>query len=305
MERLRLRVLGSAAGGGVPQWNCLCDVCRLAWAEDPRVVPRTQASMAVTATGDEWALVNCAPEVLAQMKAFAALHPRQEEGRRRHSPLAAVLLTNGDIDHVAGLLSLRERQAYRLFATPEIHKVLRANPVFDVLADDCVERRAIALEEPFDLVDGVRARIFPVPGKVPLYLEEKATQISSEGELTVGVEISSKGASVFYLPGCSAMTDSLAARLEGADALLFDGTVWRNDEMVVAGVGTKTGLRMGHMPISGEGGSMAALAGLGVGRKIYIHINNTNPILVEDSPERRRVEAAGWEVAHDSMEIAL
>src|SRR5690606_549661 len=124
MARLRLRILGSAAGGGVPQWNCLCHVCRLAWAGDPRVSHRTQSSIAVTATGDSWAITNCAPDVMAQIKTCRSLHPRMEGGRRRHSPISSVLLTNGDIDHVAGLLNLRERQSFSLFATAEIHEIL-------------------------------------------------------------------------------------------------------------------------------------------------------------------------------------
>lgn len=299
-SRLRLVVLGSAAGGGFPQWNCRCPVCTLAWEGDPRVRRRTQTSVAVSADGERWALVNCAPEILSQIQAVPALHPK---GGRRHTPVASVLLTNADIDHVAGLLSLREGQAFRLFATPAIHAVLRANPAFDVLAEDVVTRREVALGSSFELVDGVTAEIFPVPGKIALYLEKGDVETKLEGEQTIGVELTAGGKRIVFIPGCAAMTDALRSRLAGAAAVLFDGTLWRDDEMIISGVGTKTGARMGHMAMSGEGGSMAALNGIDVGRKIFVHINNTNPVLIDGSPERIAAQAAGWDIAEDGMEI--
>ena len=305
-SRLRLKVLGSAAGGGFPQWNCRCPVCALAWEGDPRVRRRTQTSIAVSADGEQWALVNCAPEILSQIQSLPALQPQHG---RRHTPVASVLLTNADIDHVAGLLSLREGQAFTLNATAAIHDVLRANPVFDVLAAGLVERRHIGLDAPFELVAGVTASLFPVPGKIALYLEageiaargEVATAL--EGEQTVGVELSDGISRLLFIPGCARMTEALAARIAGADAVLFDGTVWQDDEMIRAGVGSKTGARMGHMAMSGAAGSIAAFADLDVGRKIYVHINNTNPVLIEGSAERRAAEAAGWEIAEDSMDV--
>lgn len=307
-SRFRLVVLGSAAGGGFPQWNCRCAVCSLAWANDPRVRRRTQASIAVSANGRDWALINCAPEVLSQIQSVPALHPR--EGLR-HSPVASVLLTNADIDHVAGLLSLREGQPFMLMATPAVHGVLAGSSAFDVLAPDVVERRPVELGASFELVEGVRATIFPVPGKIALYLEAReqaetgALTTDREGEQTIGVELTAGGRRVVYIPGCAAMTDALRLRLQGADAVLFDGTLWRDDEMIRAGVGSKTGRRMGHMSMSGEDGSMAALAGLDIGRRIFVHINNTNPVLIDGSDERREADRAGWEIARDGMEIAL
>ncbi|UOK70772.1 pyrroloquinoline quinone biosynthesis protein PqqB [Ancylobacter polymorphus] len=307
-SHFKLVILGSAAGGGFPQWNCRCAVCSLAWANDPRVKRRTQASIAVTSNGRDWALVNCAPEILAQLQATPALHPR--EGLR-HSPLKSVLLTNADIDHVAGLLSLREAQPFALMATPGVHGVLAGSSAFDVLAPDVVARRPVQLGASFELVSGVHATIFPVPGKIALYLEarEQAEQGSlttdREGEQTIGVELAAGGRRVLYIPGCAAMTDTLRARLDGADAVLFDGTLWQDDEMVLAGVGTKTGARMGHMSMSGPRGSIEALREVNVGRKIYVHINNTNPVLVDGSDERITANKAGWEIAHDGMEIAL
>lgn len=306
-SRLRLVVLGSAAGGGFPQWNCRCPVCTLAWDGDARVKRRTQSSIAVSADGEHWALVNCAPEILSQIQSVPALQPR--EGRR-HTPIASVLLTNGDIDHVAGLLSLRESQPFTVHATAAIQDVLRANPVFDVLSPDFVARRRVALDAPFELVAGVTAEIFAVPGKIALYLEggeiaahgEVATAV--EGEQTVGVELSDGRSRILYIPGCARMTEALAARIAGADAVLFDGTVWRDDEMIRAGVGSKTGARMGHMAMSGPAGSIAAFEGIEVRRKVYVHVNNTNPALIEGSAERLAAEAAGWEIAEDGMEVA-
>jgi pyrroloquinoline quinone biosynthesis protein B len=305
MARLQLIVLGSGGGGGVPQWNCRCRVCELAWAGDPRVRHRTQSSIAVSCGAKQWAVVNCAPEILAQIRAVKALQPRAGDQAKRDSPIRSVLLTNGDIDHVAGALSLRERQPFSLNATAEIHAVLRANSVFGVLADGVVQRATVELDAPFPLVEGVEARVFAVPGKSALYLEGDQVEIGREGEATVGVEITAGGVSAYYVPGCAHMSEALADRLRGAAVVLFDGTLWHDDEMIEAGVGIKTGHRMGHMSISGEQGSMAAFASLGVERKIYSHINNTNPVLIEGSRERLTAEAAGWEIAHDGMEIEL
>ena len=302
MARLRLIVLGSAAGGGLPQWNCRCPVCARAWAGDARVTPRTQASVAVSADGESWALLNCAPEILAQIRAVPALQPRSG---LRHSPIGAVLLTNADVDHVAGLLSLREGQPFRLYATPEIQTVLRANAIFDVLNETVVSRHAVHFDEPIRLAPGLEAAIFPVPGKTALWLEKGEVDVGGEGEATVGVEIRAGDTGFFYVPACAHLSAPLAERLRGAALVLFDGTLWRDDEMIAAGVGAKTGRRMGHMPISGPEGSIRAFADLGVARKVFVHINNTNPVLVEDSAERAEAAAAGWDVAHDGMEIRL
>lgn len=297
---MRVIVLGAAAGGGLPQWNCGCENCRLARAGE--IPAASQSSLAVSGDGREWAILNASPDLRVQVTACAALYPTGA----RDSPVRSVLLTNGDIDHVAGLLTLRERQGFGLHATAEILRVLAANPVFGVLDAGLVPRRAVRLGETFELVAGVEAELFAVPGKVPLYLEgedfEKGTVATDiEGEQTVGVRIGR----TFYVPGCAAVTPALAARLKGAAAVFFDGTLWEDDEMIRAGVGTKTGRRMGHMPVSGAAGSIAAFDGLGVGRKIYVHMNNTNPLWRPGSRERAAAEAAGWEIGYDGMEVAL
>lgn len=301
---MRVIVLGSAAGGGFPQWNCDCPNCRRARSGDPAAGCRTQCSLAVSADGERWFLLNASPDLRQQFTATPALHPRP--GSPRHSPVEGVVLTNGDIDHVAGLLSLREGHAFSLYATPRILAVLDRNPVFDALDRDLVDRRQVALGAPITLGERLTAELFAVPGKVPLYLEEGSPEIGGETEDVVGVRIAEDGgASFFFVPGCARLSAGLARRLGGAPVVLFDGTLWQDDEMIRLGAGSKTGQRMGHMSVSGSGGSLAAFAGLEVGRKIYIHINNTNPMLLDDSPERAAVTAAGWEVAHDGMEVEV
>ena len=301
MSRLTAIVLGAAAGGGFPQWNCRCAVCRLAWDGDPRVSARTQASLAVSADGERWTLLNAAPDLRAQLANTPALHPR---GALRESPIAAVVLTGAEVDQTAGLLNLRERQPFMLAGTAETLSVVGANAIFDVLAAGVVTRRAIEVGKPFVLPGGLTAELFVVPGKVPLYLERGTPNTAAETGANVGVEISADGARLCFVPGAAAVTAALRTRLERADTILFDGTLFADDEMISAGTGEKTGRRMGHMPIDGADGSLAALDGLGK-RRIYIHINNTNPILIDGSAERRRVETAGWEVAADGLEISL
>ncbi|MEX6508733.1 pyrroloquinoline quinone biosynthesis protein PqqB [Jiella sp. M17.18] len=303
---MRLFILGSAAGGGYPQWNCLCDVCRLYWAGDERVAARSQSSIAATADGIHWLLLNASPDLRQQIMASGPLRPDADarDDARRSSPISAVLVTNGDVDHVAGLLTLREKQDFALYGTAGVLGVIADNPVFSVLDPAHVRREPVRAEEPFSPVPGLEVEIFPVPGKVPLYLERGEVDVGEEGEMTVGVRLTAHGRTAYYIPGCARVTEPLRERLRGADALLFDGTVFVDDEMRRAGVGEKTGRRMGHIPISGEGGSLDAFDGLGIGTRAYIHINNTNRILIEGSDERKTVEAAGWAVTADGMEIA-
>lgn len=301
MGRLTATVLGSAAGGGYPQWNCRCPVCRLAWEGDRRVKARTQSSIAVSADGEAWILLNASPDLRAQIAATSALRPVVGT---RGSPIAAVLLTGAEIDQIAGLLTLRERQGFALFGTAETLALIAENPIFAVLAPDLVRRHAVALDEPFALPGGIEARLFAVPGKMPLYREGESPPTAVETEVNVGVELRLGAARLAYVPGAAAVPPSLKERLARADVVLFDGTLFVDDEMIRSGTGEKTGRRMGHMPIDGPDGSLAALADLEA-RRIYIHVNNTNPILVDGSPERRRVVAAGWAVAEDGMEIAV
>lgn len=300
MGRPAAIVLGAAAGGGFPQWNCSCDVCRLAWSGDRRVKRRTQASLAVSADGEHWILLNASPDLRAQLLATPALQPH---GDPRGSPIAAVVLTGAEIDQTAGLLTLRERQGFTVYATAETLAAVGANPMFGVLGA-VVTRKAIAHDERFALPGGVTAALFAVPGKVALYLEDSDPALAAETGANVGVELVCGARRLAYVPGAAAMTPRLRERLARADIVFFDGTLFVDDEMITTGTGSKTGRRMGHMPIDGADGTLAALAGLG-GRRILTHINNTNPILIEGSPERRKVEQAGFEIAEDGMEIVL
>ena len=265
--------------------------------------------MAVSADGASWFLFNASPDLRQQIERTPALHPR--EGLRS-SPIAGVVLTGGDVDAIAGLLTLRERHPFSIFATGRMLEVLKANPIFDVLSPELVAREVVALDEPVSLPapdggpSGLTVELFSVPGKVPLYLEQAgATPAITLGEETVGALVSDGRHRLAYIPGCAAMTPDLARRLDGVDAVFFDGTLWRDDEMIRAGLGAKTGLRMGHMSMSGPDGVIAAFAPLNVGRKVFIHINNSNPVLLDDSPERAEALAAGWAVAHDGMELRL
>lgn len=297
---LRAIVLGSGAGGGVPQWNCRCRVCRLAWAGDPRVRHRTQSSLAVSADGDRWLLLNASPDLRRQIADTPAFHPR---GPTRHSPIAAVLPTNTDVDHVAGLLTLRERQPLTVFATRRTLDTLAANRVFDVLAADVVDRRVVPLGEVFEPLDGLAVELFTVPGKVPLWLEEGVVATDVENEGTVGVAVEAAGRRLLYVPGCARMTPALEARIARAHVVLFDGTLFDDAEMIREGLGDKTGRRMGHMPMTGPGSSIDAFAAHAGLRRIFVHVNNSNPALIEGSPEARHVDEAGWEIAFDGMEI--
>ena len=309
---LRILVLGSAAGGGFPQWNSNSDACNRARRGDPRARARTQSSLAVSADGEHWFLLNASPDLRQQINDNPALHPRHGA---RHSPLAGVILTNGDVDHVTGLLSLRESTPLMLYGSERVMGALAANSIFNVLNPDYVTRHTIELGVPFrpQAPDGAPSALeieaFAVPGKVALYLEDAGAgdNFGTRAGDTLGLALrdTATGRHFFYVPGCAAMADDLAARLAGAPLVLFDGTLFENDEMVARGEGVKTGQRMGHMSMSGGSGVIAAFDSLAVERRIFIHINNTNPVLLDDSPERAAVAAAGWEVAFDGMEIEL
>jgi pyrroloquinoline quinone biosynthesis protein B len=265
------------------------------------VRPRTQASLAVTSDGESWVLINASPDLPQQIRQSKALQPCSGT---RGSPIKSVVLTGAEIDQVAGLLSLRERQAFTLLATSASLDALADNPVFGVLSPELVVRQAVAPGEAAALSGGLQVRLFMTPGKAPLYLEGDNPQTASETAANVGVEIFAGAAHIFYVPGAAAVTAAMMEQLARADVVFFDGTLFHDDEMIRSGTGTKTGRRMGHMPIEGDGGSLAALESIAV-RRIFVHINNTNPILIDGSPERLRVEREGWEIAEDGMEIVL
>jgi pyrroloquinoline quinone biosynthesis protein B len=299
VSRLRALVLGAAAGGGLPQWNCACRNCIL--AREGKISVQTQSSLAASADGVDWALLNASPDIRSQMTANRQMWPQSLRG----TPVKCVILTNGDIDHIGGLLTLREKQPFKLFLTQSLHEMLSSNQVFAALDPSLVTWVICGLDAWFEVLPGLSARLFAVPGKVPLYLEDGVIDTALLDGQTVGAELKTAEARLVYIPGCSKMTPEIKAVIHGAGALFFDGTLFRDDEMITEGLGSKTGLRMGHMPMSGAGGSLEMLAGVDVERKIYVHMNNTNPVWRLESSERQAVERAGIEIAFDGMELLL
>ena len=308
-----IKVLGSAAGGGLPQWNCNGRNSADARKGVAAIKPRTQASVAVSADGKQWVLLNAAPDLRQQINDTRELHPAPDQGPR-NSPIKTVVLTNGDVDAIAGLLCLREGQPFTVYGSPRVLDVLASNSVFDVLDSGLVKRVPMTYGQPFEVTGpagpvGITIEAFPVLGKVPLYLEDESAGAdfgTEEGD-TSGLKVTetASGHHFFFVPGCAKVDDRLRARLKGAPLLFFDGTLYTNDEMISQGLLNKTGERMGHMNMSGSTGSIELLAPLGIGRKIFIHINNSNPALREDSPERAAVKAAGWEISFDGMEVRV
>ena len=309
-----IRILGSAAGGGFPQINCNCRNCADVRARASPVSPRAPSPRwRSAATARAWVLLNASPDLRQQIAATPQLAPRRQ-ATSRDSPIKAVVLTNGDVDHIAGLLSLREGFAFTLYASSRVLGALAANSIFNVLdrrpgpagaARGRADSRAHQLPAQ-PRVDGRslcgprQNRALPGrPGRRPSFG-------TREGD-TIGLKIAdpASGAAFFYIPGCAGMDETLAARLRGAQLVLFDGTLYSDDEMIAQGLSSKTGKRMGHISMSGADGSMAAFRGLDVARRVFVHINNSNPVLREGSPERAEVRKAGWEIAFDGMEISL
>jgi pyrroloquinoline quinone biosynthesis protein B len=295
---MHVRVLGAAAGGGFPQWNANSEACRRARAGDPAARPATQASVALSRDGQRWALVNASPDLRQQIESTPALHP---SGGLRSSPVKAVVLTNGDVDAVAGLLNLREGTPFALYAHPRVHAALDDNPLFNVVDRRIVPRRELEPDRAVALGDaagdglGLSVRPFLAPGKVPLYLEGRAERVDTAAFTgdALGLEVTPAGCEgprVLYLANCARLDAGTLGRIAGADLLFMDGTLWSDDEMIVQGAGTKTGARMADVPL---------------GRRVFIHVNNTNPALLKDSPQRAQLEAAGWIVAEDGMEFEL
>jgi pyrroloquinoline quinone biosynthesis protein B len=308
---LRIVVLGAAAGGGVPQWNCGCAVCRAARGENPEL-RSTQASIAVSADDEHWFLVNASPDLRQQLTAAPQLHPKA--GALRHSPIAGVILTNGEIDAVAGLLSMREGSPFTIYAHARVLAILQSNSIFNVLNEKTVRREPIEVDTAFEprLADGTASGLeilpFAVSGKGAWYLEGKAHPggVDGAGD-TLGLRIRDKatGKHFYFIAACADVGEELKSRLAGAPLLFFDGTVWRDDEMIAAGLGHKTGKAMGHIAMSGDGGAIDSLSGIDIDRKIFLHINNSNPALLRGSPERTIAERAGWQIPADGTEIVL
>jgi pyrroloquinoline quinone biosynthesis protein B len=307
---MRIEILGSAAGGGFPQWNCGCRNCQALRAGTFQGKSRTQTQVALTNDGQSWFLLNACPDLRQQIEATQALHPRKHG---RDSPIAGVLLTSGDLDQITGLLSLRELQPFRIYCTASIRRILRENNnIFAML--NRVRQQAVWTDitpgESFCLSTvagqdlGLHCETFTLHSRYPVYVGQSAGLSSQEASLGVIVGVSS-GPRVAYLPAVPEVDSSLLERLETVDVLLFDGTFWSDDELIkVLGSGA-TAREMGHIPVSSEVGSLQKLKRLRRPRKIFVHVNNTNPMLNESSPQHREVRAAGWEVAEDGWRFDL
>jgi pyrroloquinoline quinone biosynthesis protein B len=308
---MRARVLGAAAGGGFPQWNCGCPNCREARAgylkassgrRPPRVHPRTQDSLAVSGDGERWFLFNASPDIHRQIEATSELHPRGP----RHSPIAGVVLTNGDLDHTLGLFSLRESLPFVVHATEAVWRGLaERNAIFRTLErfEGQVVWNKLELDRPAELAPWLTVVPFAAPGKLPVHLMRDGTA-SPEDNIGLLARDERTGKRLAYVSSAGAVAP-VASRLGDVDTVLFDGTFWSSDELVRLGLSKSRAEDMAHVPIGGDTGSLAGLAGVAIRRRIFVHINNTNPILVEGSPERSAVERAGWEVGFDGMEVSL
>ena len=306
---MRVRVLGSAAGGGFPQWNCGCPNCRGVRAGAIAATARTQESAAVSADGKSWFLLNASPEIRVQIESFPALHPRGP----RDSPIAGILLTNGDLDHCLGLLSLRESYPLTVWATDRVRRGFTEDNVFyrtlerfqgQVTWRGLKPGREEALVGPGGEPSGLMVEAVALPGKPPVHLMGRAPP-DSEDNVGFRIRERATGPVLAYLSGVAAVTPAVRDAVAGAACVFFDGTFWSNDELVALGLGSQRAEDMAHLPVGGSEGSLARLVDHRAGRRVYIHINNTNPLLRDDSPERAAVEAAGWTVAHDGLEIEL
>jgi pyrroloquinoline quinone biosynthesis protein B len=304
---MRVRVLGSAAGGGFPQWNCGCSNCRGVRDDSLRTAPRSQDSLAISADGAHWFIANASPDIRSQLEAAAVLQPRAP----RDSPICGVLLTNGDLDHCLGLFSLREGQPLQIHATASVIAGLRDHNVlcrtFERFPGH-VTWRPLEVDSRVPLLDldgratGLSLEAIPAPGKLPIHLEGTASA-TAEDNVALSIRDELRGRTLVYAPGVAAPTDTLERALREADCVLFDGTFWSSDELPRLGLGERTAQDMAHWPVGGADGSLGFVASLPAPLKLYTHVNNTNPLLLPDSTEREAVARAGVGIAADGLEF--
>jgi pyrroloquinoline quinone biosynthesis protein B len=298
-------VLGAAAGGGFPQWNCNCHNCRRLRAGTLRAKARSQIQVAVSADGRAWHLLGASPDLGKQIEGNSCLHPREA---LRDSPITSVILTCAEVDQSLGLLLMREMHTFTVYATAAVRDILLSdNSMFRMLhrAAGQVEWHAVSPGTPFEVEAGMQVEAIPMGGGYPSYVRADRLACCRADEAVVGLSIGCGGRNALFLPGVPAIDDALLTRMEQSDLVLLDGTFWSDDEFIRVWPEARTARAMGHLPISGPGGSLERLAALRRPRKVYIHINNTNPILDEDSAEHRAVREAGWEVACDGTTISL
>lgn len=302
---MELVLLGTAAGGGFPQWNCWCPSCRVARSDPRRAHPRSQSSAAVSADGSRWFLLNASPDVREQLTRLNGVAPKAV----RHVPVEGIIPTDAELDHTLGLALLREARQLQLYATGAVLQVLaedsRLLPVTAAFAE--VRTSELALDRATPLLyrdgtgSGLSVTAFAVPGDPPRFARHPGI-----GH-TVGLSVRDEagGTSVAFVPGCGALPPELLDRLARADLLLFDGTFWTDDELITLGISDRTARQMDHLPVSGADGSLRLLAALPMRHRVYTHINNSNPMLLEDSAQRRQVEAAGLVVGDDGMRFVV
>jgi pyrroloquinoline quinone biosynthesis protein B len=303
---MQIVLLGTAAGGGFPQWNCWCPTCRVARSDSGRARVRTQSSVAVSTDAERWFLLNASPDVREQL---GHLPLRTPEGPR-HVPVAGMVVTDAELDHTLGLVLLREGRRLRLYATCAVRRMLeedsRLLPVTRAFAEvDVVELPVagapVSLSYASGEPAGLTVEAFPVPAGPPRFA---STELPGH---TVGLMLrdATTGSTCVFVPGCGGLDEALVSRLSPAQLVLFDGTFWTDDELIRLGIGDRTARQMDHLPVSGPDGSLARLAELRGARRVYTHINNTNPMLIEDSPERGQVERAGLVVGMDGMRFDI
>lgn len=303
---MKVLVLGAGAGGGFPQWNCNCRNCRGVREGTVRATPRTQSSIAVSGDSPGWVVVNTSPDILAQLKSTPQLQPAKGI---RDTPIRAVVLVDSQIDHTLGLAMLREGEQLQVYCTASVREdLMSGNPLFRMLESYC----GVAWHEVpaggagfrVSGIEGVEFTAVPVKSKAPPYSPHREAPQPGDN-IALMITGAASGKSVFYAPGMAGIDPAVWKYMSRADCVMVDGTLWTDDEMIRMGAGRKRGIEMGHLAQSGDGGMISYLRRLPHARKVLIHINNTNPILDEDSGERRQLESAGIEVAYDGMEITV
>ena len=308
---MEIRILGSAAGGGFPQWNCACANCRALRAGTFAGKARTQAQIAISSDGESWFLLGASPDLRSQIEATRELQPR--EGLRQ-SPISGVVLTSADLDHVLGLLLLRELQPLQVFATASVLRILREDNSFSGMLSRVPKQVQWSTIEPrvaFDLfspngsASGITATPIPLATRYPAYVSQTRAQQLRPEDAVLGLIAELSGKRLAYLSAVGHIDDALLAKLEEVDILLFDGTFWSDDELIRVDKGGATARNMGHIPVGGAEGSLLRFTKIRTKKKIFIHINNTNPMLNELSPEYREVRDAGWEIAEDGWQFTL
>jgi len=312
---MRIQILGSAAGGGFPQWNCGCGNCVAVRKNARKNVrenkfsgkARTQAQLALSADGSTWFLAGASPDLAFQIESSPQLHPRA----LRDSPVAGVVLASGDLDHVVGLLLLRELQPLRVYAAPSILRILREeNSMFGMLnrVEPQVVWTSMKSGAPFPLLSadgkasGLGCEAYYLSGRYPKYVKSEAATLARDEATAALFFESASGKRVAYIPAVGSLSDALLEKIRRVDLLVFDGTFWSDDELRRVQGSGETAHQMGHIPVEE---SLRLLKSIEVGRKMFIHLNNTNPILNEASREHRAVRQAGWEVAEDNWQLEL